>query len=144
MSDVALTSPVTDAILAALKTTTGRPIGDGAKPPSPNKPPVSFYPYAILRVSTPTFVGSYVKPHEDGLHRVYVTANGLTRDSVDWMLERAAQVILDPGLDIDGHVVVWAEKVDGKEPDWDTDVSPPVIYGVAVFRLYVTPADSGS
>lgn len=144
MSDVAEVTPVTAALLVALKTI-GRPIGDARKPSSPNKPPASFYPYAILYVGTSLLDGNFVHPHEDGVHRAQVTSVGLTRDSVDWMRDRAREVLLGTDLEIDGHAVVWAELSDGSQPvSRDDDVTPSVFYAPDVFRLYVTPASSGS
>lgn len=143
MSDVAEVSPVTDALLIALRTT-GKQIGDAIKPPSPNPPPTSFYPYAILYVGTPALDGNLLNPNEDGIHRAQVTSVAKDRRGAEWMRDRAREVLLDTDLDIEGHVIVWSELESSPPITRDDDVSPPLFYAVDIFRLYVTPAASGS
>lgn len=144
MSDIAEVSPVTDALLSALRTETGKQIGDAKKPDSPNPPPTSFYPYAILYVGTPALTGSFVHPNEDGIHRAQVTSVAKERRGAEWMRDRAREVLLDADLAIEGYAVVWSELESAPPITRDDDVSPPLFYAVDIFRLHVTPLDSGS
>lgn len=142
MSDVADVLPFTDALLAALKTI-GRPIGDSAKPSSPNPPPTSFYPYANLYVGTANLDGTLVHPNEDGVHVAQVTSIAKERRGAEWMRHRVREVVLAGDIDLGGYGVVWAELVTGQPVTRDDDVDPALFYAVDIFHLYVTPV-SGS
>lgn len=143
MSVVATSTPVTDALLVALRAI-GRPVGDGVKPSSPNPPPVSFYPYAVLYSGTVSMQGTLVDPNEDGVHRAQVTSIGRDRAGAEWMRDQVRTVLLDRTLDIDGHAVVWSELVTSQPTRRDDDVSPPVFYCVDIVDLLVTPTATGS
>ena len=134
MSDVAVSSPVTEAYLDELATATGRPIGDHRKPPGQE----NIYPYGVLRVDTPRTEGTLVDPNEDGLHRLQVSCIGLTRDSAEHLRDLARAVLHDRSVVIDGHAVVWTESA-GSTFFRDEDVKPPVFEAVVVVNVLVTP-----
>lgn len=136
MSDVAVSSPVTQAYLEALEAT-GRPVGDARKPSGPN-----LYPYAVLFVGTARMQGSLTDPHEDGLHRLQVSSVGLTRESVDALRDQVRPILLGRTVDIDGHKVVWTELVTSLPVTRDDDVTPAVFTAVDIVNVLVTPAGS--
>lgn len=139
MSDVALSSPVTDAYLVALEAGTGRPIGDAQKPPGqPN-----LYPYGVVYAGTVRLRGDAVHHIEDGHHRLQLTSVGMTRKSVEHLRDLARPILLDRDTVIDGYAVVWAELVVSRQVERDDDVKPAVFYGVDIVDVYVTPT-SGS
>lgn len=136
---IAVSSPVTDAVLVALKTL-GRPVGDHQRPAGPTQPPASFFPYYVVYVGTSRMQGTLVAPKEDGLHRVQVTTVGRVRGGVEVARDEARSLLLDPAsLDIDGHAVVWTELAGGQPIARDDDVSPPLLYAVDVVNVFVTP-----
>lgn len=143
MSEVAVSTPVTDAYLAALREL-GRPIGDAVRPAAPNPPPSSFYPYGVLYTGVVRLEGTLVDPHEDGLHRIQVTSIGRDRVGAEWLRDLVRPVLLDTSVDIDGHAVVWTELVSSVPITRDDDVSPPLFYAVDVVNALITPTASGS
>lgn len=145
MSDVAVSSPVTEAYLTALREI-GRPIGDGEIPDGwqAGKPPVIFYPYGVLYVGTTLMQGSLVDPKEDGLHRLQVTSVGKDRAGTEWLRDRVRPILLDTTVQIDGYAVVWTELVTSQPILRDDDVTPPLFYAVDVVNALVTPAQPGS
>lgn len=141
---IALSSPVTEATLTALRTL-GRPVGDGVKPSSPEKPPASFYPYLVLHTSTPDVRGSLVYPHEDALHRLHVACVGRTRESAEALRDEARALLLDSStLDIDGYAVVWTRHAGSPEVSRNDQATPALYDAVVVVNVFVTPTDSGS
>ena len=138
MSVVATSSAVTAAYLAALEDT-GRPIGDGKKPPGQEH----LYPYAILYTGTTRMQGTLVDPHEDGLHRLQVTSVGMTRESAEHLRDLVRPILLDVTVAIDGYGVVWTELVTSQPVTRDDDVTPAVFYAVDVVNALITPS-SGS
>lgn len=134
MSDVALSTPVTDAYLAALAAT-GRPIGDAKKPAGQ----ANLYPYGILYVGVVRAEGTLVDPNESGLHRLQLTIVGLTRASVDDLRDLARPILLDRDVDIDGHAVVWSELLPSPSMERDDDVKPPIFWAAEVVNVLVTP-----
>lgn len=134
MTDVAVSTPITEAYLSALEAT-GRPIGDAAKPPGQ----ANLYPYGVLYVGTVLIQGSLVEPNEDGLHRVQVTSVGITRASVEYLRDQIRAVLLDVSVDIDGYAVVWTELVNSQPVVREEEVKPVVFSGVDVVNVFVTP-----
>lgn len=134
MTDVAISTPVTEAYLTALEAT-GRPIGDAAKPPGQ----ANLYPYGVLYVGTVLMQGTLVDPKEDGLHRVQVTSVGITRQSVEYLRDLVRPILLDVSVDIDGYVVVWTELVNSQPVVREDEVKPVVFSGVDVVNVFVTP-----
>lgn len=134
MSDVALSSPVTAAYLAALEAT-GRPIGDAKKPPGQT----NLYPYGILYTGVVRAEGTLVEPNETGLHRLQLTVVGLTREGVDDLRDLARPILLDRDIVIDGYAVVWAELLPSPAIDRDDDVKPPVFSAAEIVNVLVTP-----
>lgn len=142
MSDVAVSSPVTEAYLSALEEVAPNRVGDGVRGHA-GKPPASYFPYVVLYVGTTLMQGTFVNPNEDGLHRVQVTSVGRTRESCEAMRDLVRPVLLDDSLYIDGYYVVYAEMVNSQPISRDDDVDPPVFFAVDVANVLVTPA-SGS
>lgn len=134
MSDVAVSSPITDAVLAALEDT-DRPVGDGRKPTGQ----ANLYPYCVLYAGTTRMQGTLVDPNEDGLHRIQVTSVGLTRESAEYLRDLVRPILLGRELAIDGHAVVWSELVTSQPVARDDDVTPAVFYAIDVVNLLVTP-----
>lgn len=149
MTVVAESSPVVDAVIAAVATISNPAggtiqVGDGMKPPSPTPPPAAFYPYAIVYGGVTRTAGTLVDPHEDGLHRIQVTCIGKDRLGVEWLRDRVRDVLLNPNdLDIDGYAATWAESAGDPATFRDDDITPPVFVAVTVANLHVTPV-SGS
>lgn len=146
---VAVSSPVTDGVIAALETIPNPAggyiqVGDAIKPESPKQPPRSFYPYVVIRTRLIRSEGSLTDPKEVALHRVEATSIGLDRKAVEWLDDQVRTLLLDPTLAIDGHAVVWSQDAAGQSPRWDEDVTPHVFFAVAVVNLLVSPATSGS
>lgn len=144
MSDVAVSSPVTEAYLEAL-TDAGLRIGDGIIPDGweRTKVPASMYPYGVLYVGTTLMQGTLVNPKEDGLHRVQVTSVGRTRESTEWLRDRVRPVLLNMTLEGDGVACVWTELVNSQPVIRDDDVTPAVFFAVDVANALWTP-QSGS
>jgi hypothetical protein len=141
--NVAISSPVTDAVLTAVRTL-GRPVGDAVRPAGPTPAPTSFYPYAVVYVGTTRIEGSLVHPKEDGLHRVQITCVGLTRQAAEALRDDVRALLLEvDSLDIDGYVVVWTEHAGSPEVRRDDDTPPSVFSAVTVVNVFVTPI-SGS
>lgn len=143
MSVVAVSSPVTEAYLAALELIVPNRVGDGVKPPSPSNPPASFFPYCVLYVGTTLMQGTLVNPKEDGLHRVQVTSVGRTRESAEWLRDQVRPVLLDMTLEGVGVSCVWTELVNSQPIQRDDDVTPALFYVVDVANSLWTP-QSGS
>lgn len=141
MSQIAEASPVATAVLDALEAT-GRPVGDGVKPATAEPPPADAFPYLVARTTIVYTAGSIEAPKESALHRVELTAVGLTTDGVRALLDDARHLVLDPALPIDGHSVVWREDAGGQppRPDQPDDIKPPRFFAVAVVNLFVSPA----
>lgn len=146
MTIVAPTSPVTDGVLAALRTI-GPLIGDAEKPAHHDNEPASMFPYAIVYVGTPRLDGSLVDPKEDGLHRVQVTCVGRLRDSAEVLRDACRAILCDTtAVDLEDHAVVWTELA-GDPPTFREDAlgSKPALYtAITVVNLFVTPLTSGS
>lgn len=150
MTDVAVAATVTDAVLAALRAIPNPSggtihVGDAVKPDSPAKPPLSFYPYAIVYAGVVDTNGTLVAPHEDAIHRVQVICVGRDRLGAEWLRDQCRQILLDKtALAIDGAVVVWTESAGEPSVTRDDDLSPPVFSAVIVVNLKVTPTGAGS
>lgn len=143
MTYIAESLPITDAIVAALKTT-GRQIGNGEKPSSPEKPPPSFYPYAVVHTGIVRLEGSALAPLEDAVHAVQVTSVGLDARGAVRMRDEAKAVLLDPGIDLPGFVPIWRQLVTSRPVERDDTVKPPLFYAIDVVHIKVTPAAGGS
>lgn len=147
MTNVAQTAPVTAGVLAALRSITGRPIGDADKPAHHDAEPASMFPYAIVFVGTTALDGSLADPKEDGVHRVQVTCVGRLRESAETMRDRCRSILLDlvTAIDIDDHDVVWTELVtDPPTFREDEEGRPATFTAITVVNLCVTPVASGS
>jgi hypothetical protein len=150
VSIVTTISPVTDAVLAALRTI-GSPFGDAQRPAGPTPAPKSFFPYGIVRTSLVRSEGSFTDPSETGLYRVEVTCVGLDREGVEWFADRSREVLLD--VSMAGIDVVWSEDAGGQSARLDPDpVLVPgeatsarrLMFAVVVVNLMVTTVPSGS
>jgi hypothetical protein len=145
VTDVAISSPVTEAALALLRSTTGAPIGDAIRPEAPAKPPASFYPYGVLYVGTTDLRGTLVAPKEDGLHRLQVSCVGRTRAGAESLRDQARETLLDvTAWDIDGYAVASTEHAGSPQIFRDDDVSPALFNAITVVNVLVTPDGSGS
>lgn len=138
---IATSSPVTEGVLAALATVIpSTRVGDGVKPPSPNPPPASFYPYLVVYTGLDLLDGNLLEPKEDGLHRVQVTSIGKDRIGAEWLRDQVREVLLDrDAVTITGHAVTWTELVTSQPIGRDDDVVPPLFFAVDIFHLFVTP-----
>lgn len=147
MTQVAETSPVTDGVLAALRTGTGLLIGDAEKPVNHNNDPATIFPYAIVYVGTVSLTGSLADPKEDGVHRVQVTCVGRIRETAEMLRDRCRSILLnlaDP-IDIDGHAVAWTDLVtDPPTFREDEQGKPSTFTAITVVNLCVTPVPTGS
>lgn len=144
MSVVAVSSPVTEAYLTALAgIIPANRVGDGVKPPSPEPPPASFFPYLVLYVGTTLMQGTLIDPKEDGLHRVQVSSVGRSRESCEWLRDQVRPVLLDMTLTGDGVVCVSTELVTSQPIQRDDDIAPAVFLAVDVINCLWTPS-SGS
>jgi hypothetical protein len=146
MPEIAVSSPVDDAVVAALKTLIdpGR-VGDGTAPLLPKPTPSSAYPYIIARSSIVRSEGSLPAPKESALHRVELTVVGLDRAGVSWLADEARTLLIDvTTLDIDGGAVVWTEDAGGQPLRVDFDVTPNVFFAVVVVNVFVTTTPTGS
>lgn len=146
---IAVSSPVTDGVITALRTLPNPSggtirVGDADAPERPIPTPKTFYPYCTVRTLLIRSEGSLTDPKECALHRVEVTSVGLDRAGTEWLDDQVRNVLLNPGLEIDGHAVVWSTDVGGQSPRPDRDVTPHVFFAVAFVNLMVSPAASGS
>lgn len=141
MSDIAVSSPVTAAVLTALATVIpSSRIGDGVRPAAPTPAPASFFPYAVVHSGTDRLDGNLLEAQEDGLHRIQITSVGKDRIGAEWLRDRVRLLLLDrASLTITGHAVVWTELVTSQPILRDDDVSPPLFYAVDIVHLFVSP-----
>ena len=140
MTEIAVSSPVTEAVIAALETIIPNRVGDGVRPPGPTPAPNSFYPYAVVYSGTDRTDGNLLEAQEDGLHRIQVTSVSKDRVGVEWLRDRVRALLLDrDALTMTDHAVVWTELVTSQPTGRDDDVTPPLFYAVDIVHLYVTP-----
>lgn len=82
--------PLTDALISALGTGTGRPVGDHQSPPSPVAPYCIVYASDGAELSGPALW----HPEEDGAFPFLIRSVGLRRDQAEWMADRVRLTIL--------------------------------------------------
>lgn len=150
MTDVAQSSPVTDAVLDLLRTIENPAggniqVGDAVRPPGPTPAPATFFPYAVVHTGLTLLDGTYVEPKEDGLYRIQVNSIGLDRAGAEWLRDQGRALLCDPSnYDIAGYVVVSTEFVTGLPTTRDDDVTPPLHTAIDVINVLATPAAGGS
>lgn len=142
MTRVAETVPVTEAVLEAVGEIPNPAgglvqVGDAARPPSPAKPPVAFFPYAVVYTAPVLVDGSLGEPKVDGLHRVQVTCVGRDRRGAEWLADEVRGVLVH--LYVDGHKVVSTDVLPSPPIFRDDDVSPPLFVAAVVVNVYVAP-----
>jgi hypothetical protein len=125
---VAQSSPVADAavaLVAAIANPSGGMIhaGDGKAPDgAAGRPPLAFFPYAIVYVGTDLVDGSIAEPKIDGVHRVQVKCVGRDRRGASWLRDQVVERLCTrSSWTIDGHKVKNTEVLSAPPVFFDDD-----------------------
>lgn len=82
-------SLVTNEVVAALRASSGRPVGDGEAPAG------ATFPYHVVHLlPSPPLDGSWGDPHEQAVLSVQVNSIGTTREEAQFARHRARLVLL--------------------------------------------------
>lgn len=112
-------------------------LDDAGQVPSANTPPDT--PYVVVRPDGMPLSSDRLAQWSTVLNgRIYVTHVGATQDEVLWAMEQTRALLLDAYPVVSGRSVSPLAIVASGPIEADRDVSPPVLVGVDIYRLFST------
>jgi len=137
----------TEAVIAALTTAVGKPVGDGEAPAdgayTDGWGRGVFVPYLVVVCDDVQFSGPLGDTHADATLMYRVLAVGKSREQAEWMSDKGRQNFNRTTLRAQGIPnrsimgVIWTGR--SPQPEMDRGVEPPLWYVRDTYTVMTTP-----
>lgn len=97
-------------------------------------------PFTVLYPSSPDLDGPIGDRYADADHAVMMHHVGTGPEQAEFQADKAAAVLLQPGLEVAGRTVMYVTREDSQPVQRDDDLDPPLYFITDTYVVATTPS----